>query len=154
MSGHSATHWSGITQMLPTQSTRSPDPATRSGQIPAPGNPGRRLAGRLAAAAAILLALAGCAQPSKTWDDVARQIQIVGCTSRCQETKDRCDADAAFDYAQCQAGYSTAKRDYRWCLAAGNRQCGYPWWSCSENRYGYCTNRYWECYAACRNTPG
>jgi hypothetical protein len=139
--------------MREAQSTRSLKPATEAATVP--GSPlAHRVAGPMAAASVLLLALVGCAQPIRSPEDLARQVQEIGCISRCQETKDRCDADARFDYAQCQAGYSTSKRDYRWCLAAGNRQCGYPWWTCSENRYGYCTNRYWECHSACRRVGG
>lgn len=104
--------------------------------------------------AAVSLLLVACTQPIRSGDDLVRELQQIGCISRCQEIKDRCDADARFDYAQCQAGYSGAMRDYRWCLADAGGECGYPWWSCSENRYGYCTNRYWECHTACRRPGG
>jgi hypothetical protein len=137
--------------MRQAQSTRGPKPATEMAPVPR-SVPAGRLARRIAAASVLLLVLVGCAQPVRSPEDLVRQVQEIGCISRCQETKDQCDSDARFDYAQCQAGYSASNRDYRWCLAAGDRQCGYPWWSCSENRYGYCTNRYWECHSACRRT--
>jgi hypothetical protein len=129
--------------MRPNPSMRHRHPAAS----PAPGSLRTPIAiGRLAAAAVVLLALAGCAQ-------TLRQMQEISCIDRCQQTKDRCDADARYDFAQCQEGYSVANRDYRYCLAVGDRQCGYPWWPCSENRYGYCTNRYWECRHACQRQP-
>jgi hypothetical protein len=142
--------------MRQTLSTRSPRPAT--GPDPTPGSTlAHRVGSRVAAASALLLAMLailGCTQPIRSAEDLARQVQEIGCISRCQETKDRCDSDARFDYAECQAGYSSSTRDYRRCLASGDGQCGYPWWSCSENRYGYCTNRYWECHSACRRIGG
>lgn len=100
--------------------------------------------------------LAACTQPlvedHSLTEQIATNLAENACFNRCQETKDACDNDARFDYAQCQAGYSTAFRDYRYCLASSSQKCGYPWWSCSENNYGYCTNRYWECRDTCRKT--
>ena len=133
-------------------STRSPAPLT--GPAPAPARKlcvSRRAAVGIGVAV-VLLALVGCTQPIRSGEDLVRQVQEIGCISRCQEIKDRCDDDARFDYAQCQSGYSGAMRNYRWCLASNRGECGYPWWSCSENRYGYCSNRYWECHNACRRT--
>jgi hypothetical protein len=102
-----------------------------------------------------LLALAllgGCDRPLVLDSTLPAQMAENACINRCQSTKDRCDSDARFDYAQCQAGYQTAWRDYRVCKAELNERCGYPWWSCSENLYGYCSNRYWECRDSCRHT--
>lgn len=91
------------------------------------------------------LLLAACAT-------LPRQMAEIRCVEQCQLTKDQCDADARYDYRQCQAGYAESFRAYRWCLAAASErdQCGYPWWSCAENRFGYCTNRYHECAQHCR----
>ena len=96
--------------------------------------------------------LAGCAQPPGGDGEVGRGLAVNACINRCQATKDKCDADARYDFAQCEAGYSTSWSDYRWCQssALGTPNCGYPWWSCSQNLYGYCSNRYWECRDACR----
>ena len=133
--------------MSPTPSTRSPDTA------PVTAARYRRAAAiRDAAAAAVLLALAGCAQFAGTSGPLARQVHEISCISRCQTAKDHCDDNARFDYQQCEAGYQSAQRDFRWCNSGSEQQCGYPWWSCSENLYGYCTNRYRECSDACRQT--
>jgi hypothetical protein len=96
-----------------------------------------------------VLLLVGCARPLVLDQTLPRQIEEIGCISRCQEAKDLCDADARFAYRQCQAAFGARFRDYRWCLASSREACGYPWWNCSENRYGYCTNRYWECHQGC-----
>lgn len=100
--------------------------------------------------------LLGCAQPLVMDQTLPQQIATNmaenACINRCQATKDACDGEARFDYAQCQDGYSQSFRDYRRCRASSTEKCGYPWWSCSENNYGYCTNRYWECHDACRQT--
>lgn len=102
------------------------------------------------------LLLAACSQPSVHNESLPQQIAASlaenACINRCQATKDGCDDDARFEYAQCQAGYGQGVRGYRRCLASSAQKCGYPWWSCSENNYGYCTNRYWECRDACRQT--
>jgi len=103
--------------------------------------------------AVLVLLLTGCDRPLVLDQTLPRQIEEIGCISRCQATKDSCDADARFDYRQCQAGFSRRFRDYRWCLASSRENCGYPWWNCSENRYGYCTNRYWECRQGCLRNP-
>ncbi len=135
--------------MSPTPNRREPVPATNSGC-----DRRRSAARRLASGAALLAALAGCAQFTQTSEKLARQVAQIGCISRCQTVKDQCDSDARVDYQQCQAGYQTAQRDFRWCNAASEDRCGYPWWTCSENLYGYCTNRYWECHDGCRRTRG
>lgn len=96
-----------------------------------------------------VLLLVGCARPLVLDQTLPRQFEEIGCISRCQEVKDGCDADARFGYRQCQAAFGARFRDYRWCLASSREACGYPWWNCSENRYGYCTNRYWECHQGC-----
>jgi hypothetical protein len=101
---------------------------------------------------ALALGVAGCAQFERDSERLARQVQEATCVSHCQGVKEQCDDNARFDYQQCQAGYQAAQRDFRWCNAADEEHCGYPWWSCSENLYGYCTNRLWECRSACRNT--
>ena len=75
-----------------------------------------------------------------------------GCLSQCQVSKDRCDTDARWDYRRCETGYGDAQSDYLWCHSRGEEQCGYPWWPCSQNMYGYCTNRFHECQLACRQT--
>jgi hypothetical protein len=97
----------------------------------------------------LLLAAAGCTR-SLFSEDLSRRVAENACINRCQNVKDQCDADARFDYQQCQAGYQAAQRTLRWCNASDQENCGYPWWSCSENLYGFCTNRYWECHTACR----
>jgi hypothetical protein len=106
--------------------------------------------------AALLLtaawALAGCSPPLVLDQPLPQQIAQIGCVSRCQEVKDRCDDDARFDFRQCQARFSDNMRDYRWCRASSAEECGYPWWDCSENRYGYCINRFSECRSACLTT--
>lgn len=94
-------------------------------------------------------ALTGCSPPLVHDQPLPQQIAQIGCISRCQGVKDRCDDDARFDYRQCQAGFKDNMRDYRWCRASSAEECGYPWWSCSENRYGYCSNRFSECRSAC-----
>jgi len=131
--------------MSPTPSTRSPDP------VPAMGR-GRCRSAAAATAAAVLLALTGCAQLGSANARLARQVHEIGCISRCQTVKDQCDDAARFDYRQCEAGYEVAQRDFRWCNESSEERCGYPWWSCSENLYGYCTNRFRECSDACRRS--
>jgi hypothetical protein len=105
----------------------------------------------LAVGLAILLLAAlssGCAQSP----GVPGQLAELSCIGACQGVRDQCNADARYDYRQCQAGYSEAFVDYRWCLASAfeRSECGYPWWSCAENLYGYCANRAAECEQACR----
>ncbi len=80
------------------------------------------------------------------------QLAELSCIGGCQGVRDQCNADARYSYRQCQAGYSEAFVDYRWCLASAfeRSECGYPWWSCAENLYGYCANRATECAQACR----
>ncbi len=107
---------------------------------------------RLFASLMTLALLAGCGRPLSLDSTIPRKVAEIGCVSRCQSAKDTCDADARYAYRQCETGYSEAIRDYRWCQASGDEQCGYPWWSCAENLYGYCSNRYWDCRNACRAT--
>ena len=120
-----------------------------------PQGPAARRSIPLGALAAAIM-LAGCSQPLVLDETLPQQISANlaenACINRCQATKDACDEEARYDYAQCQAGYSQGFRNYRWCLASNWEKCGYPWWSCSENNYGYCANRYWECRDACRTT--
>ena len=140
---------SGVILMRPLPSNTAPYPGTKP----------------LVATAAVLLlnlcltglgltglGLTGCAQFSRDAEYLTRQAREITCISRCQGVKEACDADARYDYQQCQAGYVTAQRNFRWCNADHAESCGYPWWSCSENLYGYCTNRYWECRRACQTT--
>lgn len=97
--------------------------------------------------------LVGCSPATVLDQPIPQELAENACINRCQATKDTCDAKAHFDYAQCQAGYRNAWSSYRWCQSSslGPSKCGYPWWGCSENLYGYCTNRYWECHDACRH---
>jgi hypothetical protein len=126
--------------------------------LPTPRNHPQRTAASVPLLRAALLAtlLAGCTQPLVMDQTLPQQIATNlaenACINRCQATKNTCDGEARFDYAQCQADYGQAFRDYRRCNASSMEKCGYPWWSCSENNYGYCTNRYWECRDACRQT--
>ena len=100
----------------------------------------------------LILGLTGCAQFVQDLERIDRRAQEITCISRCQEVKDQCDDDARYTFQQCQAGYQAAQRTLRWCNASDQERCGYPWWSCSENLYGFCTNRFWECQSACRIT--
>lgn len=99
--------------------------------------------------------LSACSKPLVLDETLPQQLAEISCVEDCRLTKERCDADARYDYSQCQAGYQETFRSYRWCLASsGSRDdCGYPWWSCAENLYGYCSNRYQECERACRSGP-
>ena len=96
----------------------------------------------------ISLMLTGCAD----FLTLYRTGTEIACVSQCMEVKERCDADARWDYRQCETRYAVAQHDYLWCNASDEAQCGYPWWSCSQNLYGYCTNRYRECQEGCRQT--
>jgi hypothetical protein len=113
---------------------------------------GARSSARLLALVLSSLLLAalssGCAQSP----GLPGQLAELSCIGGCQGVRDQCNADARYDYRQCQAGYSEAFVDYRWCLASAfeRSECGYPWWSCAENLYGYCANRAAECEQACR----
>ena len=100
-----------------------------------------------------LFLLGGCAGPLPPGAAPEQQLAAIRCISDCQQTKDACVADARYDYQQCQAGYSGSFRNYRGCLASApdREHCGYPWWSCAENLYGYCSNRYSDCERACRD---
>lgn len=115
-----------------------------------------RLGARLLAFGLSSLLLAGlscgCAR-SPGSASLPERLSELSCIGGCQGARDRCNADARYDYRQCQAGYSEAFRDYRWCLASAfeRSECGYPWWSCAENLYGYCANRAVECERACRS---
>lgn len=106
------------------------------------------------AALALVALSGGCVQPGTLGGHLPRQLTEIGCISRCREIQANCNADARFDYRRCQAGYSEAFRDYRWCLAsaAERSECGYPWWPCAENLFGACANRAAECESTCR-TP-
>lgn len=103
----------------------------------------RKASLRAGAGLLCLLAIGACTTP---------QIARIGCLDACHAKQERCIADARDDYRQCQAGYDSTFRAYRWCLASASEQeeCGYPWWSCAENRYGYCANRHSDCTRACR----
>jgi hypothetical protein len=108
-----------------------------------------------AGSAALALALAllgGCARPVVLDDTLLEQMAENACVSRCQATKNACDDEARWDFSRCEADYQSAWRTYRYCQASSAEGCGYPWWSCAENLYGYCSNRYWECREACRQT--
>jgi hypothetical protein len=96
--------------------------------------------------------MAGCSTPLVLDETLPQQIETIGCISQCEDRKTRCDDDARFDYAQCEADYKAAWRGYRRCNARSDDNCGYPWWRCAENRYGYCSNRYWECREDCIRT--
>lgn len=100
----------------------------------------------------VLGSLAGCASHLRLDEPLGEEIRENGCINRCQATKSKCDADARYKYSQCQAGYGESWTDFRYCRASAAvpSECGYPWWGCSENLYGYCTNRYSECYENCR----
>lgn len=109
---------------------------------------------RLALAATVLiasLALWGCAKPLSPDGPVPQQFTELSCLADCRAAKKSCDAEARYDYRQCEAGYADSFRGYRWCLASAfsEQDCGYPWWSCAENLYGYCSNRHQECQRAC-----
>lgn len=103
-----------------------------------------------------LLLLAACAKPLVLNATLPQQLAELRCINECRATKEGCVADARYDYRQCQAGYGSSFRVYRWCLASSSdrTQCGYPWWSCAENLYGYCANRYSECARACQGVGG
>ncbi len=98
-----------------------------------------------------LLLLTACARPLMPDEPLPQQFAVLGCLEDCRVTKERCDQHARYDYRQCQAGYARSFQDYRWCLASAwtYEDCGYPWWSCAENLYGYCSNRQLECERAC-----
>jgi hypothetical protein len=99
-----------------------------------------------------LLLLAACSKPLVLDATLPQQFAEIDCVEQCRLTKEKCIADARYDYRQCEAGYGSSFNKYRWCLASASdkEQCGYPWWSCSENLYGYCTNRHSECQQVCR----
>ncbi|NEX19050.1 hypothetical protein G3480_01750 [Thiorhodococcus mannitoliphagus] len=98
-----------------------------------------------------LLALGGCAKSLSPDGPVPQQFVELSCLADCRTDKNNCDEEARYDYRQCEAGYANAFRGYRWCLASalGEDECGYPWWPCAGNLYGYCSNRYQECQRAC-----
>jgi len=100
-----------------------------------------------------LLLLTACAKPLVLDSTLPQQFAEISCVNSCRVTKEACDKDARYDNRQCQAGYSESFRDYRWCLASAidREDCGYPWWPCAENLYGYCINRYNDCERACRS---
>lgn len=98
-----------------------------------------------------LALMSGCAKPLVFDATLPQQLAELSCIEDCRAAKTSCDADARYDYRQCQAGYGKSFRDYRWCLASARDQqeCGYPWWSCAENLYGYCSNHYNDCKRTC-----
>jgi hypothetical protein len=100
-----------------------------------------------------IIPIAGCSGTSGLNTSLPQTMAEIRCLSDCRAVKDQCQADARFDFRQCQADYSRTFRDYRWCLASAfeRSDCGYPWWSCAENLYGYCANRAAECETACRS---
>jgi hypothetical protein len=103
--------------------------------------------------AALATLWTGCAGGPTPDAGLSRQLAELSCIGGCQGVRDRCNADARYDYRQCQAGYAESFGDYRRCLATelDRSRCGYPWWSCAENLYGYCANRAAECEQACRS---
>ncbi|NCA69500.1 MAG: hypothetical protein EOM91_05210 [Sphingobacteriia bacterium] len=109
----------------------------------------------IAATLVSFLLLASCAPAQQSGKPWSQRLEERQCIEACQTTKAACETAARFDYRQCQADYSQAFRDYRWCLAAAaNRgDCGYPWWPCAENSFGACANRASACERACRATP-
>lgn len=100
-----------------------------------------------------LLLLAACSKPLVMDSTLPQQFAEIDCVEQCRHAKESCIADARYDYRQCQAGYNKSFDTYRWCLASARDkdECGYPWWSCAENLYGYCSNRHAECVQACRD---
>jgi hypothetical protein len=103
-----------------------------------------------------VILLAGCAKPLVLDATLPQQFAQISCLEDCRVTKEGCIASARYDFRQCEAGYDRSFRDYRWCLASARdrEECGYPWWPCAENLYGYCANRYSECTRACESaTP-
>lgn len=108
---------------------------------------------RIASGCLPLLLLTACEKPLVLDSTLPQQFAELSCIEDCRVTKEHCNEDARYDYRQCQAGYTKSFRDYRWCLASGreSEECGYSWWSCAENLYGYCLNRFTECKQACES---
>lgn len=117
-----------------------------------PSLPVQRTSIRMGAGFLSLLLLTACSRPLVLDATLPQQLAEVSCVEECRVTKEQCDEDARYDYRQCEAGYGKSFHDYRWCLASASesKECGYPWWPCAENLYGYCSNRYNECASACR----
>ena len=103
-----------------------------------------------------LLLLSACDKPLVVDATLPQQFAVNGCIGECRIAKQRCEDDARYGYRQCQAGYAASFRNYRWCLASGRdtKDCGYSWWSCAENLYGYCFNRFTECTQVCESRYG
>lgn len=106
---------------------------------------------RLALILAIPLLLSACAESMVLKAPEEERIAVLGCLDRCQHHREACNDHARDVYRQCEAGWDKSFRAYRWCLASASEKqdCGYPWWSCAENHYGACTNRYRACRRAC-----
>jgi hypothetical protein len=101
------------------------------------------------------LLLVGCSHPLVFNGPFGEGLAREKCLSNCRATKEKCDADARYAFQQCEAGYSESWTNHRYCQSTSAQpdECGYPWWSCSQNLYGYCSNRYWECRDACPKAP-
>jgi hypothetical protein len=115
---------------------------------------GKRIPGLAAFLAAVLVGVtAGCVPFRSLETSLPGKPTELACIDRCRDIQGSCNADARFDYRQCQAGYGESFRDYRRCLASAfeRSDCVYPWWPCAENRFGYCANRAAECKDACRS---
>lgn len=97
------------------------------------------------------LAMTGCAKPLVLDATLPQQFAEISCLEECRIARERCEADARYEYRQCQAGHGRSFEDYRWCLASASDRadCGYPWWPCAENLYGLCFNRHNDCKRAC-----
>ena len=115
--------------------------------------PARHFVALASSSIALLVLLTGCARPLVLDGNLTQQFEKVGCIESCRLDKESCNADARYDYRQCQAGYGKSVRNYQWCRASARSEgeCGYPWWSCAENLYGYCANRHSECVRACES---
>lgn len=141
----------------PPRSTRLTQASSSTDHPPrrAPGNAAvrPRQLGTFALVAILLsLVVTGCAQHATSATHPVDHLRQLACIGRCQDVQEQCNAQARFDYRQCQAGYSAAFRDYRWCLASTfeRSDCGYAWWPCAENRFGNCANQAADCEQACR----
>ncbi|WP_082806206.1 hypothetical protein [Marichromatium gracile] len=108
---------------------------------------------------ALALSLLGaCSDPLLKDQPLPRQLAIAACIGQCDSAREHCRASARADYRDCEADHTEAFRDYRWCLSEvgtfnDELDCGYPWWSCAENLYGYCANRHRACREACAADP-
>jgi len=110
----------------------------------------------LAAILAAPLLLTACAESMVLKAPEEERVAVLGCLDRCQQQRDSCQTRAREDYNQCEASWKANFRDYRWCLASASEpgECGYPWWSCAENHFGACANRYHECRQSCAPKGG